>query len=49
MKETIDGIVVNLSDCGHFVVMNNRGFEALHLILKEYEGKKVRITIEEME
>ena len=48
MKETVDGIVVNLGDCGHFDVMNDRGFEALHVILKEYEGKKVRIIIEDM-
>ena len=47
MKETIDGIVANLGNCGHYDIMNDRGFEILNRILKEFDGKKVRITIEE--
>jgi hypothetical protein len=47
MKETVEGKVVNLDDCGHFVVMTDLGKEDLHRKLKYYEDKKVRITIEE--
>ena len=49
MKETVEGLVVNLDECGHFVVMNNLGKEDLHRKLKYYENKKVRMTIEERE
>jgi hypothetical protein len=48
MKETVDGLVVDVyPDCEHLGVMDDRGFDALHRILKEFEGKKVRITIQE--
>jgi len=49
IKDTVEGLVVNLGDCGHFVIMNDRGLEALHRMLKYFEGKKVRITIKEQE
>jgi hypothetical protein len=36
-------------NCHHVSVMNDWGYETLQRILKEFEGKKVRITIIEIE
>ncbi|MBE3122045.1 MAG: hypothetical protein IMZ58_07570 [Thermoplasmata archaeon] len=49
IKDTVEGTVVNLDECGHFVVMNDRGLEALHRMLKYFEGRKVKVTIKEQE
>ena len=49
MKKVIYGTVFDsVSDCGHLQIWDEKGddYSILNEALKEFEGKKVKITIE---